>query len=162
MRKRYQRGFTSLVAMAAIASGCASGATATPSDIATGTPIASVPCTSDELDGTYRRTITSSDTSNSDLYGEWTLEIGDCNFTISADDATQGGGRIELVDGTAESGRIALSEDVCPNEFTGEGFYDVSLNGDQLQIEEAIQASDQCEGRAEAFVTPPLWERDAS
>jgi hypothetical protein len=73
------------------------------------------------------------------------------------DGRRQGGGRIELVDGTAESGRVAVSEDVCPNEFIGEGFYDIALDGDQLEITEAIKATDQCVGRAKALESPPIW-----
>ena len=158
--KRRQHAFTPLAVVAVLVTGCGSAATTTLPASATGTPAASTSCASDDLDGTYRRTISSGDTSNADLYGDWTLTIDDCHFTISLDGAAQGDGRIDLVDRTAESGRVALSEDLCPNEFSGEGFYEVALKSDQLQIEEAIQASDQCQGRAEAFMTPPVWERE--
>jgi hypothetical protein len=116
-------------------------------------------CGTEELSGVYRREITSADAQSSDVIGDWTLEIGGCSFEISQGGRVQGGGRIELVEGTAASGRVALSEDVCPNEFTGAAFYNITLEDQRLAFAEAIMGTDQCEGRAEAFVTPPVWER---
>lgn len=147
------------VAIGALISGCATGATPTPAEVATITPSATG-CPIAAIDGQYRRALTSLNTSASEMYGTWTLEIAGCRFTINQDGRRQGGGRIELVDGTAESGRVAVSEDVCPNEFIGEGFYDIALDGDQLEITEAIKATDQCVGRAKALESPPIWERD--
>lgn len=116
-------------------------------------------CGTAELSGVYRREVTSADAQSSDVVGDWTLEIDGCSFEISQDGQMQGGGRIELVDGTAASGRLSLSEDQCPNEFTGAAFYDITLDADhRLTFAEAIMGTDQCEGRAEAFVTPPVWE----
>lgn len=146
------------VAIGVLLTGCGAGATPTPAEVATSTPSLTA-CTTDSIDGQYRRALSAEDTSKSEMYGSWTLEIADCRFTISQDGRRQGGGRIELVDGTAKSGRVAVSEDVCPNEFIGEGFYDIALSGDQLQIAEAIKATDQCVGRADAFESPPIWER---
>jgi hypothetical protein len=122
-------------------------------------PATPTDCRTEGLLGVYRREITSGDATGSDLIGDWALEIEGCSFQISLDGQMQGGGRIELLEGTATSGRVALSEDVCPNEFTGEAFYDITLENNQLTFAEAIMGTDQCEGRAEAFVTPPVWER---
>ena len=97
---------------------------------------------------------------DSDLLGAWTLTIDSCAYRIAVDGLEQGGGRVELVEGEAEAGRLAFSEDLgCPNEFTGSAFYDFSLDGSSLTIEEAIAGTDLCEGRAGAFVGSPAWTR---
>jgi hypothetical protein len=115
-------------------------------------------CQTDALSGTYARQISAGHVTSTGMVGSWTLTIEACRFEIRQDGALQGSGRIDLVDGTAERGRIGLSEDQCPNEFRGTGLYDITADGDQLSVSEAITGTDQCVGRAQAFVTPPLWE----
>ena len=117
-------------------------------------------CAGEELGGAYQRELTAETTDNSDLLGAWALEIDGCTYRISVDGTEQGSGRIEMVEGTAASGRIGLSQDLgCPNEFTGTGLYDVTLGGNTLTIAEAISGTDQCVGRAGAFGDAPPWER---
>jgi hypothetical protein len=117
-------------------------------------------CIPEGLSGSYSRNRTAANTDDSDLLGAWTLTLDSCAYRIAVDGLEQGGGRVELVEGEAEAGRLALSEDLgCPNEFNGSGFYDFSLDGSSLTIEEAIAGTDLCEGRAEAFVGSPAWTR---
>ena len=117
-------------------------------------------CIPDALAGSFSRERTAANTDDSDLLGAWTLTIGSCDYRIAVDGIGQGGGRLELVEGDAEAGRLALSEDLgCPNEFTGEAFYDFTFNGSALTMEEAIAGTDQCGGRAEAFVGSPPWSQ---
>jgi len=112
------------------------------------------------LGGSYSRERTAANTDDSDLLGAWTLTIDSCAYRIAVDGLEQGAGRVELVEGDAEAGRLAFSEDLgCPNEFTGSAFYDFSLDGSSLTIEEAIAGTDVCEGRAGAFVGSPAWTR---
>jgi hypothetical protein len=161
-------GTRSVFVLALAATACAGEVAPTESDegaVAPTTPtptqeVSPAPCTVSELDGTYNRQLTPEDAAASDLIGAWVLEIDGCEYRISLDGIEQGAGRIELVDGVARSGRVALSEDLgCPNEFTGSGFYDITLDGGNLTFSEAIAATDQCEGRAGAFVGAPSWER---
>lgn len=117
-------------------------------------------CIPEGLGGSYSRERTAANTDDSDLLGAWTLTIDSCAYRIAVDGLEQGGGRVELVEGEAEAGRLALSEDLgCPNEFTGSAFYDFTLDGSSLTIEEAIAGTDLCEGRAGAFVGSPAWTR---
>lgn len=145
----------------------ACGAFATPSNRNPPTPstvvaFSSQPkCPGAELNGVYRRDFTAETTNSSALIGAWTLEVDNCEYRISVDGIEQGVGRLELVDGTASSGRVGLSEELlCPNEFAGVAFYDVSLDGSLLSFAEAIQGTDPCEGRAEAFAGQPGWARE--
>ena len=125
------------------------------------TPSPRSDCIGGDLSGEYRRDFTAETTNNTDLLGAWTLAIEGCSYRISVDGVELGVGRIELVDGTAASGRVGLSDELlCPNEFAGVAFYDVTLDRTILSFAEAIQGTDQCEGRAEAFAGPPGWEPD--
>jgi len=115
-------------------------------------------CIPSGLVGLYTRERTVDNTTESDLLGSWTLTIGPCDYQIAVDGIEQGGGRLELAEGNAEAGRLALSEDLgCPNEFTGDAFYDFTFDGSTLNLEEAIAGTDQCEGRAGAVAGPPAW-----
>lgn len=145
---------------------CTGAAAPTPSerDAITSSPATTessqASCAGEELSGVYEREFTAENTDSSDLLGAWTLEIDGCSYRLGVDGIEQGLGHIELVDGTAASGRIGLSEELlCGNEFTGVAFYDIILDGASLSFAEAIQGTDLCEGRAEAFAGPPDWVR---
>lgn len=145
----------------------ADGAAASPpnslsgSAVETSSPGPAANCAPQQLVGTYRRTRTADDTRESDLHGSWTLAISACSYRITVDGSEQGGGRLELVDGSATGGRLALSEDLgCPNEFAGAAFYDFTLDGSTLRVEEAIAGVDPCEGRAAAFTGSPGWSQE--
>lgn len=164
MHRRWSGSITAIVLV--LVAACSGAADPTPAERQSGgvapAPTASAPdaCTTDALDGRYARQFTAENTDNSDLFGEWELEIAACTYRIAENGEEQGGGRIELADGDPESGTIALSDDLgCPNEFTGSAFYDIAFDGTALVFEEAIAGTDQCEGRAEVFVGSPPWDR---
>ena len=159
-----------LVSFGCIVAACSAGtASPTPTAQPSANPTATVEpsgagstenCIPEGLSGSYSRERTAANTDDSDLVGAWTLTIESCAYRIAVDGLEQGGGRVELVEGEAEAGRLAFSQDLgCPNEFTGSAFYDFSLDGSSLTIEEAIAGTDLCEGRAGAFVGSPAWTR---
>ena len=143
------------------------GCVATPSPSATTAPTEPLrsaspdgPCLPREVTGTYERTLTPDQAPGFDLAGTWRIELTDCAYEVTLDELGQGAGRIELTEGDARSGRLALSEDNgCPNEFVGTGLYDFSVSGDTITFEEAFAGVDGCEGRAEALVGEPSWRR---
>ncbi|MGZ8562368.1 MAG: hypothetical protein ACXWWU_01980 [Candidatus Limnocylindria bacterium] len=141
-------------------------ATVEPATSATASPEISSPspalqsCVPEQIAGTYGRERTAADTDDSNLHGAWTLSIEPCNYLIAVDGIEQGGGRLELVDGDIDAGRLSLSEDLgCPNEFMGSGFYDFTFDVSTLSLEEAIAGTDLCEGRAAAVSGSPEWSR---
>ena len=117
-------------------------------------------CVPRAMIGAYSRERTAADTDDSTLYGDWTLTIDPCGYLIAVDGIEQGAGRLELVEGDSEEGRLAVSQDLgCPNEFVGEAFYDFTVQGSTLTIEEAIRGTDDCQGRAAALGGSPGWSR---
>jgi hypothetical protein len=137
-----------------------SPAMATPTPEADASSPIGVACIPEDLIGSYNRTRGDADTPDTDLHGDWSLELTDCAYAIAVDGIEQGSGQLATVDDAGESIRLALSGDLgCPNEFTGEALYDFALTGTSLDISEAIAGTDQCEGRASAFAGSPPWSQ---